>query len=45
VETAIKELIDCDTWDRQLAIQQVEFNCIADIAAKMKALPQLERRP
>ena len=44
VETAIKGLIDFATWDRQVAIQDVEFNCIADIAARMKTLPQLERR-
>jgi hypothetical protein len=43
VEKAIKRLIDFDTWNRQVAIQDVEFACIADIAAKMKALPQLER--
>lgn len=45
VETAIKELIDCATWNRQVAIQQVEFNCIAEFAATIKALPQLERQP
>jgi hypothetical protein len=45
VETAIMSLIDFETWNRQVAIQDVEFASIADIAAKMKALPQLERRP
>jgi hypothetical protein len=45
VETAIRSLIDFETWNRQVAIQDVEFASIADIAAKMKALPQLERRP
>src|ERR1017187_3527206 len=42
VEMAIKEMIDFEKWDRQVAIQQVEFNCIADFAARIKALPQLD---
>jgi hypothetical protein len=41
VEQAVKGLIDFDKWNRQEAVQEMEFVCIADIAAKMKSLPQL----
>ena len=41
VEEAVTSLIDFETWDRQVAVQKVEFGCIADIATTMKTLPQL----
>jgi hypothetical protein len=44
VEQAVSSLIDFESWKRQTAVQEVEFACIADIAAKMKALPQLRRQ-
>lgn len=44
VEQAVTSLIDFETWNRQVAVQEVEFACIADIATKMKALPQLTRQ-
>jgi hypothetical protein len=36
-------LIEPEAWNRQLEVQQVEMNCIADFADRMKSLPQ--RRP
>lgn len=44
VETAITELIDFEIWNRQVSVQNLEFNCIADFAANIKALPQLQGR-
>ncbi|MGA2148600.1 MAG: hypothetical protein ABSH49_26965 [Bryobacteraceae bacterium] len=44
-ETAIKGLIDFEIWNRQVAVQEVEFDCIADFAARIKGLPQLQGRP
>jgi hypothetical protein len=43
VEQAVTSLIDFETWNRQVAIQQVEFDSIAQFAEQMKALPQLRR--
>ena len=40
VEEAITSLIDFMQWSRQLTVQEVEFACIANIAATIKALPQ-----
>ncbi len=41
VNAAIESLVDRALWEHQLRIQQVELNCIADFAARMKSLPQL----
>jgi len=40
VSDAIEGLIERKAWDRQLQAQQVEMNCIADFADRMKNLPQ-----
>ena len=41
VSSAVRELIDFERWDRQVAVQQVELDCIHEFAARMKNLPQL----
>jgi hypothetical protein len=41
VEEAIEELIDWERWDRQIMVQDVELASIAEIADKMKNLPQI----
>jgi hypothetical protein len=41
VREAISGLIDWESWDRQIQVQQVELDCIADFADRMKHLPQL----
>lgn len=43
IETAVQELLDLDLWERQLRIQQVEFESIARIADIVKNLPQIGR--
>jgi hypothetical protein len=40
VREAIEGLIEWNSWNRQVEIQQVEMNCIADFADRMKNLPQ-----
>jgi hypothetical protein len=40
VGTAIEVLIDFELWNRQVAVQQVEMNCIAEFADRVKNLPQ-----
>lgn len=42
IESAVQGLLHIDTWNRQVAIQEVEFKCIAKVADTMKNLPQLE---
>jgi hypothetical protein len=39
VEEAVSALVDYEQWERQLAVQQVELNCIADIAERIRTLP------
>jgi hypothetical protein len=41
VEEAIEELIDWERWGRQTMVQDVELASIAEIADKMKNLPQI----
>jgi hypothetical protein len=41
VRSAIEGLIDSELWDRQVAVQEVELQCIADFADRVKHLPQL----
>ena len=39
VEVAIKALIDFGTWDHQVAIRKWSFRSIAEIAERMRTLP------
>jgi len=41
VNSAVEALVDRERWDRQIRVQQVELNCIAEFAERMKSLPQL----
>jgi hypothetical protein len=41
VEAAIYGLVDHERWERQVAVQQIELDCIVDFAERMKSLPQL----
>ena len=41
VREAVESLIEWDSWNRQLEVQELELNCIADFADRMKNLPQL----
>jgi hypothetical protein len=41
IDIAIRSLIDFDLWDRQIMVQNVELASIAEIADKMKNLPQI----
>jgi len=45
IDAAVRELVDHERWERQIAIQQVEFNSIAEVAAVVKSLPQLAVDP
>jgi hypothetical protein len=38
---AVTDLIDFDRWNRQVEIQHIELNCIAEFADPMKNIPQL----
>ena len=40
VKAEVERLIEWDPWNRQLEVQQVEMNCIAEFADRMKNLPQ-----
>jgi len=40
VEEAVTGLIDFETWNRQVAVQELEFACIGRIADTFKNLPQ-----
>jgi hypothetical protein len=42
VRSAIEGKIDFELWYRQVAVQEVEFRCIADFVEKMKNLPQVD---
>jgi hypothetical protein len=41
IDGAVLELVDHERWNRQIAVQQIELNCIADFAERMKNLPQI----
>ena len=41
IENAVKSLVDREIWNRQIAIQDIELNCIKDFAERMKNLPQI----
>jgi len=40
VDKSVRSLIDRERWNRQVAVQQVELNCIADFAERIRNLPQ-----
>lgn len=42
VEQAVTGLIDPERWRRQVAVQQVELNCIVEFAERIKNLPQVQ---
>lgn len=42
VEQAVTGLIDPERWQRQVAVQQVELNCIIEFAERIKNLPQVQ---
>jgi hypothetical protein len=44
VDAAVESLVDHALWNRQVMVQQVELNCIAEFAERMKSLPQLGAR-
>jgi hypothetical protein len=41
VRAAVEGLIDVELWDRQVRVQEVELQCIADFADRVKNLPQV----
>jgi len=41
VRSAIEGLIDFEWWNRQVAVQEVELQCIADFVERVKSLPQV----
>ncbi len=43
VTEAIEGLIDFDLWNRQIAVQEVELQCIGDFVDRVKNLPQVGR--
>jgi hypothetical protein len=42
VDSAVEGLVDQAIWDRQITVQEMELNCIAEFAERMKSLPQLQ---
>jgi hypothetical protein len=42
VKKAVTRLIDFETWNQQVMVQQVEFDSIAHFAECLKALPQVQ---
>jgi hypothetical protein len=40
VTDAIEGLIDPELWNRQIAVQEVELQCISDFVDRVKNLPQ-----
>jgi hypothetical protein len=43
VEHAVRGLIDWERWQHQVEVQEVELQCIVDIANQIKNLPQVPR--
>jgi hypothetical protein len=41
IEEAVTALIDFEKWKRQVAVQEVELNCIIEFAERIKRLPQM----
>lgn len=44
VEQAVVKLIDRELWNRQVAVQKVELDCIAEFAERIQNLPQIGGR-
>jgi hypothetical protein len=44
IREAIEDQIGFELWERQVAIHEVELQCIADFANRVKSLPQCRRR-
>ena len=42
VQTAVEDIIDIERWDRQLAVQEVEYASIARVVEQFKNLPQIQ---
>ena len=42
IETEVVDFLDHALWDRQIATQQIELDCISEFAERMKNLPQLQ---
>lgn len=40
VRESVEALIEADSWNRQLVVEQAEFSCISEFADKVKNLPQ-----
>src|SRR5262249_21429451 len=41
LEAAVLELIDKETWNRQVNVQEIEMECIRDFADRVKNLSQV----
>lgn len=41
MKDAVTELIDFGLWERELAVEKMEFACIARVAETMKNLRQI----
>lgn len=45
IEEAITPLIDFESWNRQVAVQETELRCIVDFAERLKNLQQINMQP
>jgi hypothetical protein len=45
IRSAIEDLIEPTAWARQVRVQQMELECIAEVAERFKTLPQLDEDP
>jgi hypothetical protein len=43
IEEAVLALVDHERWDRQIAVQKIELDCISEVAERMKNLPQINQ--
>ena len=41
IENAVLKLVDHERWNRQIAVQKIELDCISEFAERMKNLPQI----
>ena len=41
IEKAVLKLVDRERWNRQIAVQKIELDCISEFAERMKNLPQI----
>jgi hypothetical protein len=42
IDEAVSELIDFELWNRQIAVQDVELQCVAEIVGHIKSLGHRE---